>query len=104
MKKTLGELDIFLEQITHNRFSNKKDLQKALSQFLGFSVDLQKSSEKYDDCCLISNLDLGNKDLYVDVYYLKDNHNQLYITGYEIDGEHALSEKDYDLFVLGRAR
>jgi hypothetical protein len=104
MKKTLGQLNMFVEEIIHSRFTNKKELQKSLSHFLGFSVNLQKSSQEYNDYCLIGNLDLGNKDLYLDIYYLKDNYNQLYITGYGIDGEHALSEKDYDLFVLGIAR
>jgi hypothetical protein len=99
-KITLATFNMYVEEIIHHRFSDKKELQEHLSKLLGFEIDLQERVNIDNDYCFISNLDLGNKDLYLDLYYLIDLQGNLYMTEYGFDGESRL---DFNSIILGNA-
>lgn len=103
-KITLETFNMYVEEIIHHRFIDKKELQRYLSNFLGFELDLQEKENINNDYCFISNLDLGNKDLYLDIYYLIDLQGDLYITEYGFDGESRLKDNDFNSIILGNAK
>jgi hypothetical protein len=102
-KQTLGQFISYIRKIENHRFENKQQLQKEMSQVLGFKVKLQNKQNSETDYCLICNLIVGDNEVYFDIYYIKDNLKQLYITEYGIDSEHSLSDSDYELFVSGNS-
>jgi hypothetical protein len=103
-KITLATFIMDVEEIINHRFSDKKELQEHLSKLLGFEIDLQEKVNVDNDYCFISNLDLGDKDLYLDLYYLIDLQGNLYITEYGFDGESRLKDNDFNSIILGNAK
>jgi hypothetical protein len=103
-KISLGRFNMYIEEIIHHRFSDKKELQEEISKLLGFEINLQEKENINTDYCLISNLDLGDKDLYLDLYYLIDLQGNLYITEYGFDGESRLKDNDFNSIILGDAK
>jgi hypothetical protein len=98
--KTLKEFYTFLQETEQNRFDNIQDLQSHLKSFLGVEIYLELSSDDDGDYKLIANLTLNNdRDLYLDLYYILDRQNQLYITEFSLDGEHPLTTYHYNYLV-----
>jgi hypothetical protein len=98
--KTLKEFYTFLQETTYSRFDNIQDLQSHFKSFLGVEIYLELSSDDYGDYKLIANLTLNNdRDLYLDLYYILDRQNQLYITEFNLDGEHALTTYHYNYLI-----
>jgi hypothetical protein len=105
--KTLLEFNTFLDSLVLKRFESIDNLNIFISQFLGFSVFLEDTSlpmyPSLDDKLGV-NLDMGDKDLYVDIYYLKDNQDNLLITEISLDSDHALKSIDKDKKIIGVAQ
>ena len=106
VKKTLADFNKFLSKLLHSRYNNKDDLEIVLSNYFGFGVHLNLSYQEQNDYRLLTNFSLGKeaKDLYLDLYYILDRQEQLYLTEYSLDGEHALSESDNQLVIVGVSR
>jgi hypothetical protein len=103
-KISLNSLDNCLEYITYQRFGDKKELEEQLSKYIGFEINLQSKANLDTDYCFISNLHTRNKLIYLDIYYLIDLENNLYITGYSFDSDNALKDSDYNLKIMGNAK
>ena len=95
--KTLRELKQFLKNdILYDRFT-LKELNESVSEFLSFKVDFQELEFMGLDYRVGVNLLLDNdKDLYIDVYYLKDNYGDMFITEIGFDSDNVLNVVDYD--------
>ena len=106
VKRTLSDFNKFLSKLLHSRYNNKDDLEIVLSTYFGFGVHLNLSYQEQNDYRLLTNFSLGKeaKDLYLDLYYIFDRQEQLYLTEYSLDGEHALSESDNQLVIVGVSR
>jgi hypothetical protein len=106
VKRTLADFNKFLSKLLHSRYNNKDDLEMILSNYFGFGVHLNLSYQEQNDYRLLTNFSLGkeSKDLYLDLYYILDRQEQLYLTEYSLDGEHALSENDNRLVIVGVSR
>lgn len=102
--KTLRELKDFSKTLVLDRFFDKNIVGEKISEFLGFSVVFEESTYTSFDHCLILNLDLGDKDLYFDVWYLLDRTEQLFITEIGFDSDHALNVLDDDKKIIGVAQ
>jgi hypothetical protein len=102
-KKTLLELGNYLSKLLHTRYENLNQLQEKISNYLGFNVDFEKSTFTDIDYRIITNLWLGKKEklLYLDLYYIFDNNNNMYITEFAFDGDYALNKNDLNLIVYG---
>lgn len=98
--KTLKQLKSYAKVLRYSRYT-KEQLESFLSEFLGFNVVFQESTYETFDYCLILNLDLGDKDLYFDVWYLLDRTEQLFITEIGFDSDHALNVLDDDKKIIG---
>lgn len=77
-----------LENIIHRRFANKKDLENYLTTYFCTTVkinDFEGELNFIEDNHLVGTI----KNYDIDIWYLKDNENQLYITevGWEENGE-----------------
>jgi hypothetical protein len=106
VKRTLSDFKKFLSKLPQFRYDNKDDLEMILSNYFGFGVHLHLSYQEQTDYRLLTNFSLGKeaKDLYLDLYYILDRQEQLYLTEYSLDGEHALSESDNELVIVGLSR
>ena len=101
--KTLKELDKYLGDLyldsDHNRFT-LNELNKIISVFLGLDVEFDKIETETDDFRLGLDLHLfSDKVLYVDIYYLLDSKDMLYITNHDLDSDNLLDENDYNQFI-----
>lgn len=77
-----------LENIIHKRFTNKKDLENYLTTYFCTTVKINDFEGKLDfieDNHLVGTI----KNYDIDIWYLRDNKNQLYITevSWEENGE-----------------
>jgi len=97
--KTLYELIDFGKNLILYRFKNVKGLEKEISSFLGFKINLHELDNGGLDFDFGVNLGLDNKDLYFDLYYLLDKYQQLVITEFRIDSDDNLTENDYDKII-----
>ena len=106
VKRTLADFKKLLSKLRYSRYNNKDDLEIILSNYFGFGVHLNLSYQEQNDYRLLTNFSLGKeaKDLYLDLYYILDRQEQLYLTEYSLDGEHALSESDNQLVIVGVSR
>jgi hypothetical protein len=102
--KTLRELKEFMKPYILERFINESSLQNDLSQFLGFEIELQKLEYDSLDYCMGVNLDLGDKDLYFDIYYLIDRQDFICITDFIFDSDNCLNSLDDDKKITGVAQ
>ena len=104
--KRLKELDEYLLNLTNlkgleNRFSLLQ-LNDLVSDFLGFNVEFEELSKEtlYIDDRIGVNLSLENgNEVYIDIFYITDNDENMVITEYTIDAEYALSLDDYNHFI-----
>ena len=82
----------FMEILVMNRFQTVSEINNYIWNKTGIKIFFEKHSdndseilEGYDER-LISNLTINDEDLcYIDIYYLKDNSNQFYITEVALD-------------------
>lgn len=102
--KTLRDLLDFSKKMILKRFLDKDIIEKNISEFLGFKIELQTLEYDSPDYCIGVNLDLENKDLYFDLYYLIDKFGDLCITEINYDSDHALYEEDLDKKIIGVAQ
>lgn len=101
--KTLKELKEYTSGLLYSRYS-KKVLEEEFSEFFGFKVEFQESTYESFDYCMILNLDLEDKDLYLDLWYLVDRTNQMFITEFAFDSDFALNIKDDYKKIIGVAQ
>lgn len=103
MKKTLKEFDDFLQNVLHTRFENIQELNNVIGMFLGFEISLELTPQENTDFQLLANFCLGNdtKELYLDLYYLVDRQQMLYLTHYDLDSEHPLNDNDSKIKITG---
>ena len=87
---TLEHFRSFLKGLVLTRIESVEKLEKDLSHCLGFKIVLEEATPILDYRFII-NLDLEDKDLYVDIYYLLDSKNNLFITEFSLDSDHALN-------------
>lgn len=103
MKKTLKEFADFLETLLYDRFENIQEINNSIGGFLGFDVLLELTPQENTDFQLLANFSLGDdsKELYLDLYYLVDRQQRLYLTHYDLDSEHPLDDNDLEMYILG---
>jgi hypothetical protein len=77
--------DLILE-----RFSHQNDLEKLFSDFLGFEIKFEDFENERTDYRIGVNLDLVDKLLYFDVYYLLDREDNLVIMEISFDSDNAI--------------
>ena len=97
MSKTLKELKTFLDSQVLHRYNYLKDFNKVASEFLGFNVEFEELSKEtlYIDDRIGVNLSLENdNEVYIDIFYITDNDENMVITEYIIDTEYALKNDD----------
>lgn len=104
-RKTVHEFIHFLKHtILYNRFFSVEEIEKNISEFLGFKVKLEKRKRgAYVDFRLGLNLRLEDEDgpdLYLDVFYLIDNDNNFFITEISVDFEFDREDIDYDSYII----
>jgi hypothetical protein len=99
--KTLRELLDFSETLILKRFTDKDIIEEKISEFLGFKIELETLEYDTPDYCMGVNLDLGDRDLYFDMYYLIDKLEDLYITEINYDSDYALYDDDLDKKIIG---
>jgi hypothetical protein len=106
MKKTLKQFTDFLENLLHDRFEDIQQINNNVVNFLGFNISFELKAQDNNDFQLLANFSLGKEklDLYLDLYYILDRQEQLYLTEYSLDGEHPLSESDNQLVIVGVSR
>ena len=84
------------------RFTDKDIIEEKISEFLGFKIELQTLEYDTPDYCIGVNLDLGDRDLYFDLYYLIDNFGDLCITEINYGSNYALPlYEDLDKKIIG---
>ena len=90
MNRTLQDLQEFSNNFILERFSHQNDLEKLFSDFLGFEIKFEDFENERNDYRIGVNLDLVDKDLYFDVYYLLDREDNLVITEISFDSDNAI--------------
>lgn len=90
IKYSESEFKAFFESMVMKRFENVKEINNFILNGLGFNPDLElrnpEKDEQHLDNQLISNCTVNGEDLcYLDVYYLIDNGNRMYITEVSYD-------------------
>ena len=98
--KTLKELKAFAVGYVYSRYP-KKELDEQFSAFFGFKVEFEESTYESFDYCMILNLDLEDKDLYLDLWYLVDRTDQMFITEISFDSDYILNMKDDNKKIIG---
>lgn len=93
--KTLRDLEKFLNSLENTRLSKEK-LGKDIEEFLGYYIPIEKLTQQGLDNRVGFNLILEDRDLYIDIYYLKDYEDNMFITEISIDSDQWLSKEDYD--------
>jgi hypothetical protein len=96
MNRTLQDLKEFSNDFILERFSHQNDIQKVFSNFLGFEITFEELENERNDYRIGVNLDLIDKLLYFDVYYLLDREDNLVITEISFDSDNALLRNDLD--------
>ena len=96
MNKNLQDLQEFSNNFILERFSHQNDLEKLFSDFLGFEIKFEELENERNDYRIGVNLDLVDKLLYFDVYYLLDREDNLVITEISFDSDNALLRNDLD--------
>ena len=96
MGKTLRELQEFSSGFILERFSHQNDIEKLFSDFLGFNIKFDDFENERNDYRIGVNLDLVDKHLYFDVYYLLDREGNLVITEIGFDSANALLRNDLE--------
>jgi hypothetical protein len=96
MGKTLRELQDFSSGFILERFSHQNDIQNVFSDFLGFDIKFDDFENERNDYRIGVNLDLVDKDLYFDIYYLLDREDNLVITEIGFDSDNALLRNDLE--------
>jgi len=99
MGKTLKELQEFSSGFILERFSHQNDIQNVFSDFLGFEITFDDLENERNDYRVGVNLDLVDKLLYFDVYYLLDREDNLVITEFGFDSDNALLRNDLEKIV-----
>jgi hypothetical protein len=96
MGKTLRELQEFSKNYILERFSHQNDIEKVFSDFLGFEIRFEDLQDNYLDYGIGVNLNLVDKDLYFDIYYLIDNENNSVITEIAFDSDYVFNDSDLE--------
>ena len=100
--KTLRELKDFSKTLVLDRFFDKNIVEEKISEFLGFKIKLEALQYDSPDYCMGVNLDLGDRDLYFDIYYLIDKFEDLCITEINYGSNYALPlYEDLDKKIIG---
>ena len=102
--KTLRELKDFSKTLVLDRFFDKNIVEEKISEFLGFKIELEELGYDTPDYCIGVNLDLGDKDLYFDIYYLIDRKEFICITEFIFDSDNSLNSLDDDKKIIGVAQ
>ena len=101
VSKTLGHLRSELENMTFERWS-LYDLNVYVSEFLGFKVEFEEMVNETLDYRLGINLVLEDETLaYVDIHYLNDRQDNMFVTEISFDGDSALNDIDYKKTIKG---
>jgi hypothetical protein len=99
MNRTLQDLQKFSSDFILERFNHQNDIEKVFSDFLGFEITFEEFENERNDYRIGVNLDLVDKLLYFDVYYLLDREDNLVITEISFDSDNALLRNDLDKIV-----
>jgi len=97
--KTLRKLHKFSNKQVLKGFDNKHEIESLFSGFLGFDIIFQELTYDSRDYVMGVNLDLVDKDLYFDIWYLINRHGGLVITEIGFDSDYALKKSDYDKII-----
>jgi hypothetical protein len=101
MSKTLGHLRSELENITFKRWGLDV-LNNYVSDFLGFEVEFEEMGNETLDYRIGINLLLNDDTLaYVDVYYLNDKQDNIFITNIGFDSDNMLNTVDFEKTIKG---
>ena len=100
--KTFKKLKKFTKLFLYSR-DTKENMEMFLSIFLGFDIEF---IERYGvfDYWFHLKLDLGDKNLYLDIFYLIDRKGQLFITEISFESDHVLNSLDEDKKIIGVAQ
>jgi hypothetical protein len=92
MNRTLQDLMDFTKghDLILERFSHQNDLEKLFNDFLGFDIKFEDFENERNDYRIGVNLDLVDKLLYFDIYYLLDREDNLVITEISFDSDNAI--------------
>ena len=99
MGKTLNELMYFANDFVLERFNQQFEIENVFTDFLGFSIKFEEFENERNDYRIGVNLDLVDKLLYFDVYYLLDREDNLVITEISFDSDNAILKNDLDKIV-----
>ena len=101
MSKTLDELNGELWVLCVNRIS-LNELNENVSEFLGFKVEFEEMGDETLDYRVGINLVLEDDTLaYVDIHYLNDKQDNMFVTAITFDGDSALKDIDYKKTIKG---
>ena len=101
MSKTLNELNSELWALCVERLS-LNELNENVSKFLGFEVEFEEMGDETLDYRVGINLVLEDDTLaYVDVHYLNDKQDNMFVTEISFDGDSALNDIDYKKTIKG---
>jgi hypothetical protein len=99
MNRTLQDLQKFSSDFILERFNHQNDIEKVFSDFLGFEITFEDFENERNDYRMGVNLDLVDKLLYFDVYYLLDREDNLVITEISFDSDNAILWDDLNKII-----